>query len=255
MLRNPQGLNERTALVTGSGQGIGLAIARALAERGARVVLNDVVPATLSGAVAALQDAGGEALGVLGDVSSTADVTRMVQEAAERFGGIDLLVNNAGIGSRSFAVDEMSDELWQKMIAVHLTGTFKVTRAVVPLMKAKGGGRIVNLSSNAGQWGDVDYCHYSGAKAGILGLTKALARELAPFKIAVNAVAPGIIQTEILSVQPKEVLAAKEAQIPWGRIGTVEDVAESVCFLLSEEASYITGQVLCTNGGRTIVGI
>lgn len=111
------------------------------------------------------------------------------------------------------------------------------------------------MSSNAGQWGDVDYCHYSAAKAGILGLTKALAKELAPSQISVNAVAPGIIETAILAVQPEDVLAAKAAQIPWGRFGTVEDVAEVVTFLLSEEADYITGQVICPNGGRTIVGI
>jgi NAD(P)-dependent dehydrogenase (short-subunit alcohol dehydrogenase family) len=248
-------LEGHTALVTGSGQGIGLAIARSLSHNGARVILNDVIPQSLHDAVQQLRAEGGDVAGVVGDVSSTADVDRMVHEGVEKLGAISLLVNNAGIGSPSVPVDEMPDELWEKMIAVHLTGAFKVTRAVVPIMKDRAGGRIVNMSSNAGQWGDIDYCHYSAAKAGILGLTKALAKELAKYRISVNAVAPGLIGTQILKVQPEDVLEAKIAQIPWGRLGTVGDVAELVCFLLADEADYITGQVICPNGGRTIVGI
>ena len=248
-------MKDHVALVTGAAQGIGFAIAKNLTRKGAKVILNDVNKEHLSHAIGILESMGGEVVGAIGDVSSSEDVTAMVATGVERFGLIDLLVNNAGIGSPSYPVDEMTDEQWGKMIAVHLTGTFKVCRAVVPTMKVGGGGRIVNMSSNAGQWGDVDYCHYSAAKAGILGLTKALAKELAPNHISVNAVSPGIIETAILAVQPEEVLAAKAAQIPWGRFGTVEDVAEVVTFLLSDEADYITGQVICPNGGRTIVGI
>jgi len=171
------------------------------------------------------------------------------------FGGIDLLVNNAGIGDNSTPVDEMNDDQWERMINVHLSGTFRMTRAAVPSMKKRGGGRIVNISSQSGMVGEPDYCHYCAAKAGILGLTKALAKELAPFKIAVNAVAPGVIETPYFKNYSEEQMAAKRALVPWGRLGRPEDVAELTAFLLSDAAEYITGQVVSPNGGKTIVGI
>jgi len=245
----------KVALVTGAAQGIGLAIADKLFNLGASVVLSDLNTEKVNRAAKKLEPSGERVKAINGDVSSTEDSVHMVEFVLREFGKIDYLVNNAGIGTPSFPVEKMEDKLWEKMIAVHLTGTFKMTRAAVPIMKTLGRGSIVNMSSNAGQVGDDEYCHYSAAKAGILGLTKALAKELAEFGIRVNAVAPGIIKTDILAVQPAELIAYKETQIPLGRLGTPQDVASTVCFLLSDQADYITGQVLCPNGGRTIVGI
>ncbi len=248
-------LHGKVAFVTGGAQGIGFATSKMLFERGASVVLSDLNAVKVIESANELDPTNKRTRAIVGNVSSTEDASQMIQYALKEFGRIDYLVNNAGIGSPSFPVDEMEDSLWEKMIAVHLTGTFKMTRAVVPIMKSQRFGSIVNLSSNAGQIGDIDYCHYSAAKAGILGLTKALARELAQFGIRVNAVAPGLIKTDILAVQSAELLAVKTSQIPLGYLGTVEDVASTICFLLSDEADYFTGQVLCPNGGRTIVGI
>jgi len=249
------GLAGKVAVVTGGAQGIGFAVGKLLFEAGALVVLCDVNAEKANLAAGELDPSGERVVSIAADVGDSTQVSRAAAFVLEAFGRIDFLVNNAGIGSPSVAMHEMSDAMWESMLGVHLTGTFKMTRAVLPAMKAGGGGAIVNMSSNAGQIGDSEYSHYSAAKAGILGFTKAAAKELAPFRIRVNAVAPGLISTDILSVQPPLVIAAKEKQIPWGRLGSPRDVAASVCYLLSDGADYITGQVLCPNGGRTIGGI
>jgi NAD(P)-dependent dehydrogenase (short-subunit alcohol dehydrogenase family) len=245
----------KIALVTGAGSGIGKAIAQFLAEGGASVAVVDVIE---DAAVKAAQTMGGSGLKAEAfkcDVADSAQVNRMARLVEDAFGGIDILVNNAGIGDESAPVDEMTDQQWNRMLDVHLGGTFKVTRALVPLMKRRGGGRIVNISSQSGMVGETNFCHYCAAKAGILGLTKALAKELAPFRIAVNAVAPGVIETPYFKDYSEDQMAEKRAKVPWGRLGKPEDVAYLTAFLLSEQADYITGQVISPNGGRTIVGI
>jgi len=248
-------LNNKVVLVTGAGSGLGKAIAELLAHRGAVVAIVDVVESAAKSAAEEVTRQGGKAAPFICDVANTQQVNQAVEQVIAVFGGIDLLVNNAGIGDNSTPVDEMNDDQWERMINVHLSGTFRMTRAAVPSMKKRGGGRIVNISSQSGMVGEPDYCHYCAAKAGILGLTKALAKELAPFKIAVNAVAPGVIETPYFKNYSEEQMAAKRALVPWGRLGRPEDVAELTAFLLSDAAEYITGQVVSPNGGKTIVGI
>ncbi len=248
-------LNGKIAIVTGSGSGLGKAIAQLLSQRGAVLAIVDMVESAAKSAAQEIVGQGGKAASFICDVANSQQVNQMVEQVVATFGGVDLLVNNAGVGDHSTPVDEMSDEQWNRMIDIHLGGAFRVTRAVVPVLKKRGGGRIVNMSSQSGMVAEPDYCHYCAAKAGILGLTKALAKELAPFKIAVNAVAPGVIETPYFKNYSEEQMAAKRALVPWGRLGQPEDVAELTAFLLSEAADYITGQVVSPNGGRTIVGI
>ncbi|GAC1695948.1 MAG: 3-oxoacyl-[acyl-carrier-protein] reductase [Candidatus Limnocylindrales bacterium] len=243
-------LSGRTALVTGAGRGIGRATAVRLAADGARVAIN------FKGNHAAAQEtkalvtaAGSEAMLVQGDVSQEADADRVVKEALAFGGGkLDILVNNAGI-TRDNLLLRMSLEEWDAVVDLNLRGTFLVTKAAMrPMMKARG-GRIVNVASIAGVSGNAGQANYSAAKAGIIGFTKTVAREMASRNITANAVAPGFIPTDLTSIVPQAVQDALLKQVPLGRFGTVEDVANAIAFLVSDEAAYITGQVLVVDGG------
>jgi 3-oxoacyl-[acyl-carrier protein] reductase len=242
----------RVALVTGAAQGIGLGIARRLVEDGATVVLADRNPETLQAATAEL---GGQ-LGreriqarVL-DVTDGAEVTQTVAGIARDLGPVEVLVNNAGI-IRDGWVDGMTDEAWDAVIAVNLTGAFHCCRAVVPTMKERQYGRIVNIASRA--WmGNPGQANYSASKAGLVGLTRALALELVKFGITVNAIAPGMIDTPMARSLKPEVLKRLVAAQPGGRMGTIAEVASVVTYLASEEASFVTGQVVNVCGGKSL---
>jgi len=252
---NSEQLKGKTALVTGAGSGIGRAIAQELAERGAGVAVVEINAEAARQAAGEITASGLQAAPFVCDITDTEAVNRMAGAVAARFGGVDILVNNAGVGDVSTPVDQMTDEQWERMIGIHLGGAFKVCRAVVPLMKARGGGRIVNMSSQTGMVGEADFSHYSAAKAALLGFTKALARELAPVRISVNAIAPGVIETPYFARFSEKEMEQKRATVPWGRLGSTRDVACLTAFLVSDEADYITGQVISPNGGKTIVGI
>jgi 3-oxoacyl-[acyl-carrier protein] reductase len=239
----------KVAVVTGGGRGIGLAIAAWLAARGAGVAISGRDADRLQAAVKTLEGEGGAALGVAGDVAARADADRLVDAARERFGRVDILVNNAGV-TRDGLVVRMKDEDWDRVLEVNLRGAFLMTRAVTKAMvRQKSGGRIVNITSTAGAMGNAGQANYSAAKAGLIGLTKACAREFAPWGILVNAVAPGLIETDMAAALPPAAREALLAQVPLGRIGTAEEVAEMVGFLAGAGAAYVTGQVFHVNGG------
>jgi len=241
-------LDGKVAIVTGAGRGIGKACALILAEDGASVALSGRDQARLEAMVVTVEALGVGALAVSGDVSRLQDVERLVAETRERFGRIDVLVNNAGI-TRDALLIRMKDEDWDEVLAVNLKGAFYTSRACARVMMRQRSGRIINIASVAGLMGNAGQVNYSAAKAGLLGLTKAAARELAHWGILVNAVAPGLIDTDILTSLPAEARDALLSQIPLKRVGTSREVAEVVRFLASDGAGYITGQVIQVNGG------
>jgi 3-oxoacyl-[acyl-carrier protein] reductase len=237
----------RVALVTGAGRGIGRATALALARAGAHVAVH--YHTSGDGAEATVREIAGlgrRALAVQADVADSAHVTAMVEAVLREMGCIDILVNNAGTASR-VATAELTEAEWDRVVNVNLKGAFLCVREVLPTMTARRWGRIINISSIAGQTGGRLGAHYAAAKAGLLGLTKFLARELAPWGITVNAVAPSGIPTDLL--YRAGVDTAELAERPVGRAGTPEEVAAAVVFLASEAAGYITGQTISLNGG------
>jgi 2-dehydro-3-deoxy-L-rhamnonate dehydrogenase (NAD+) len=239
-------LDGRTALVTGAARGIGLAITERLIADGARVAMADRDPVVEAGAARF----GGSALAVPGDVTSPADVDRIVRAAVDRWGRLDVVVNNAGISGRSYPIWELTDDDWRDVIACDLTSVFLVCRAAVRVMLVQGGGRIVNIASIAGKEGNPTLVPYSTAKAGVIGLTKALAKEVATKGIFVNAVAPAVIETDILKQMTKETVDFLIAKIPMGRVGRPAEVAALVAWLASDECSFSTGAVYDLSGGR-----
>jgi 3-oxoacyl-[acyl-carrier protein] reductase len=242
-------LDGKVAIVTGGSRGIGAAIAALLAEDGAAVVVSGRDAERLERVAKALESEGRAALGVVADVSSREDADRLVDAAKQRFGRVDILVNNAGI-TRDALLVRMKDEDWDRVMEVNLRGAFLVTRAVTKAMvRQKSGGRIINITSTAGAMGNPGQANYSAAKAGLIGFTKSAARELAHWSILVNAVAPGLIETDMAAKIPAEARGALLAQVPLRRIGTAREVAEMVGFLAGDGAAYITGQVFHVNGG------
>ena len=242
----------RVALVTGAGSGIGRAIAEKLAKDGERVVVNDLREASANEVVAGIEQAGGEAASAPGDVSDPEAVGRIVEAARESFGPVDILVNNAGYGQQKPFVD-LTVEDFDRMIGVHLRGTFLCTSAVLPEMLSRGRGVIVNVASQLGQIGGVELCHYSAAKAGIIGLTKSLAREVSAQGVRVNAVAPGPINTDLVLGLSEEWRQNKAAELPLGRFGEPWEVAETVSFLASDGAALYVGQTLGPNSGDVML--
>jgi 3-oxoacyl-[acyl-carrier protein] reductase len=241
------GITERTALVTGAARGIGFAIAERLIADGSRVAVVDIDGAAVTAAATRL---GKNALAVIADVTRTDDVERAVAMPVERWGRLDVVVNNAGITGRSFPIWELTDEDWEKVIACDLTSVFLVCRAAVKHMLAAGGGRIVNIASVAGKDGNPTLVPYSTAKAGVIGLTKALAKEVATKNIFVNAVAPAMIETELLKQMEPATVDLLRSKIPMGRLGKPSEVAALVSWLASDECSFSTGAVYDLSGGR-----
>jgi len=240
-------LQGKTALVTGAARGIGLAISTRLVREGARVALVDLDRA---GVEAAAKPFGGQALALAADVTKTDDVERAVRTVTERWGRLDIAVNNAGITGGSKLTWEITDEEWHRVLAVDLTAVFLVSRAAVRVMLGQGSGRIVNIASIAGKDGNPTLVPYSTAKAGVIGLTKALAKEVATKGILVNAIAPAMIETDMVRQMSKETVDMLRAKIPMGRIGRPEEVAALVAWLVSDECSFSTGAGYDISGGR-----
>ena len=240
-------LSGRVAFVTGASRGIGRAITLSLAASGA-VVLAGARDRHAEGVVREVVAAGGTAEWVTLDVTETESVTRAVGVALDRFGRVDVLVNNAGI-VRDRLMMRMKPDDWDSVLATNLTGVFACCKAVMRQMLKQRSGRIINISSVAGQSGNPGQANYAASKAGLIGFSKTLAREVASRCITVNVVAPGMIETDMTATLEEHVRGTLLAQIPVGRFGLPEDVASAVCFLASDEAAYITGQVLGVNGG------
>jgi 3-oxoacyl-[acyl-carrier protein] reductase len=241
-------LTGKVALVTGAAQGIGRAIALLLAQNGADIVISDVNLEKAEETSKEIEGTGQRVMAIRGDVSNVEEVEQMVQAILNRFGHIDILVNNAGI-ARDKLILRMTEEDWDAVLGVNLKGTFNCTKAVVRHMSKQRSGKIISIASVVGEMGNAGQANYSASKAGVIGFTKTIAREFAQRGINVNAIAPGYIETAMTDALSEKAKEELKRLIPLDRLGRPEDVAEAVLFLVSESASYITGQVLNVNGG------
>jgi 3-oxoacyl-[acyl-carrier protein] reductase len=244
-------LTGQVAIVTGGAQGIGLAVVEALAAQGARVLVVDVDGEKAVGSVTPLIAAGADLAVQQADVTSAEDQAIVVQSCLDRFGRIDLLVNNAGV-TRDAYIAKMSEADFDLVLDVSVKGAWLGTRAVAPILRSQKSGCIINMSSLSGKIGNSGQTNYSAAKAGLIGMTKAAAKELGPSGVRVNAVMPGLIRTSMTLAMKPEIFAAKQAEVPMGRAGEPEEVAGAVVFLASSLASYVNGAVLEVTGGRGI---
>ena len=245
-------LEGKCAIVTGGSLGIGSAIALDLAENGASVAINYRKHADEANAIVEkIKSMGRKGLAVQADVSSFEDADRMVEKVREEFGGLDILVCNAGV-NRDGVIWKMNEEQWDTVLDIDLKGCFNYARHVAPVFKEQGSGKIVNITSINGLRGKFGQSNYSAAKAGVIGFTKALARELGRYSVNVNAVAPGLIETEMVKQAPDKVKEMALAEIVLGRIGKPEEVAWAVTFLCSEKSRHITGHVISVDGGQYI---
>lgn len=245
-------LEGKIAIVTGAGQGLGWAIAQRLADEGAVLVIADINWEAAREKAALLKKTEREGMAVKVDVSKVDEVNNMVQQVVEKFGRIDILINNAGILGPYFSVEEYPEDLWDQVIAVNLKGTFLCCKAVIPIMKKQKKGSIVNIASVAGKEGNANMAPYSASKGGIITLTKTLGKELATYNIRVNAVSPALLETEMTQRMTPEQRALLTSKIPMGRLGKPEEVAAVVRFLASDEASFVTGQCYDISGGRSV---
>lgn len=243
-------LQNKTAVVTGGAQGLGLAIARAFLDQGANVVLGDINQEALDNAKAALGAEGRVATRTC-DVTNATDVDALVDAAVSEFGSIDVMVNNAGI-TRDATMRKMTEEQFDQVIDVHLKGCWLGTRAASIRMRESGGGAIINISSISGKVGMIGQTNYSAAKAGIVGLTKAAAKEVGHANVRVNAIQPGIVRTAMTAQLRDDVMEAKLKEVPMGRIGEPEEIGQVALFLASDMSSYMTGCALEVTGGRHI---
>ncbi|MGQ9594078.1 MAG: 3-oxoacyl-[acyl-carrier-protein] reductase [Anaerolineae bacterium] len=245
-------LSGKVAIVTGASRGIGRAIALELARRGATVVVNyHTNEAAAQEVVAEIERAGGRALAIRADVSQPEEARRLVDAATETFGQVDILVNNAGV-TRDTLLMRMSEEDWDLVLDTNLKGAFNCIKAAARTMVRRRFGRIINITSVAGLAGNVGQANYCAAKAGLIGLTKAVAKELGPRNITVNAVAPGFVETDMTASLPQDLKDTAIRMTPLGRAGRPEDIAKAVAFLASDEAAFITGQILSVDGGMVM---
>lgn len=240
--------SDQVVLVTGASRGIGRQVAEILASHGAQVVLASRSEEDVQACAEEISQQGGSALAVRMDVAVVGEVKEGIASILDHYGKIDILVNNAGV-VRDNLILRMNDEEWRQVLATNLDGVYYVARAVIPSMLRQRYGRVINVTSVVGQMGNPGQVNYVSSKAGVIGFTKALAREVASRNITVNAVAPGFIETDMTAGLTEKIKQDLQKQIPLKRLGTVEDVASSVLFLASKEAGYITGHVLNINGG------
>jgi 3-oxoacyl-[acyl-carrier protein] reductase len=241
-------LKDKVAFVTGAAQGIGKAIALALAKEGANLIISDINLELASQTAKEVEALGVRALALKTNVADAAEVENSVNEALKAFGKIDILVNNAGITKDGLLI-RMKKEDWDAVISVNLTSVFNCTRAIASLMMKQRCGKIINIASIVGQMGNFGQANYAASKAGVIGFTKTVARELASRNVCVNAIAPGFIQTAMTDRIPEDVKQKMMEQIPMGKLGSPQDVANAVVFLASPESDYVTGQVIAVNGG------
>ena len=242
---------DKVVIITGGASGIGRVSALRFAAEGAKVVIWDIDKANAEATLGEIEAAGGHAVMAIVNTTQPEQVAAAAQAAHAQFGRIDVLINNAGI-TRDATLRKMTLAQWQQVLDVNLTGVFVCTQAVAPFMEAQQSGRIINTSSVVGLYGNFGQANYAATKAGLIGLTKTLARELGKFNITVNAVAPGFIATDMIATIPEKVIDQMKGRTPLRRLGTPEDIASAYLFLASDEASFISGTVLSVDGAVTI---